>query len=50
MGRLSARAAIVAILAVWALGWWLLPVGGMIHFLLIVALVVWIVDRVGHEA
>ncbi len=45
---MSARAAIVLLLAVWALGAAFLPLGGMIHFLLIAAMVVAIVDRVGR--
>lgn len=44
------RGALVAILVAWALGAVFLPLGGMIHFLLIAALVVAIVDRVGREA
>lgn len=47
---MSARAAIVLILAVWALGAAFFPLNGMIHFLLVVALIVAIIDRVGREA
>jgi hypothetical protein len=49
VGTVSARAAIVLILIVWALGAAFLPLHGMIHFLLIAALIVAIVDRVGRE-
>lgn len=50
MGRgLDVRLAVVLILAVWAFGAAFLPLGGMIHFLLIAALIVGIVDRVGRE-
>lgn len=45
---MSARIAIVALLAAWALGAAFLPLGGMIHFLLVAALIVGIVDRVGR--
>lgn len=41
---------LVALLAVWALGFALFPMHGLIHFLLIVAIIVLIVDRVGREA
>ena len=44
------RWALAAILALWALlAWANPPVHGMVHFLLVVALIVAIVDRVGGE-
>ena len=45
----SARGAIVLLLVVWALGAAFFPLHGMIHFLLIAALIVTIIDRVGRE-
>jgi len=45
----SARTAIAVTLALWALGAAFLPLGGMIHFLLIAALIVAIVDGVGRR-
>lgn len=48
MGRLTLRAALVGVLVIWVAGTLLFPLGGMIHFLLIAALIVWIVDRVGR--
>lgn len=41
---------LIGLLAVWVLGFLLYSMHGMIHFLLIVALIVFIVDRVGREA
>jgi len=41
---------LLALLAVWALGFLLFPMHGLIHFLLVVALIVLIVHRVGREA
>ena len=41
---------LLAILGVWILGFILYPMNGMIHFLLVLALVVLIVSRVGREA
>jgi len=46
--RRSTSLAIVAILAVWALGAAFLPLHGMIHVLLVLALIVLLVDRVGR--
>lgn len=43
------RIALAALLAAWALGAAFLPLGGMIHFLLIVALIVFLVGRLGRE-
>ena len=40
---------LLGLLAVWLLGFFLFPLNGMIHFLLIVGLVVIIVGRVGRE-
>lgn len=40
--------AIGAILAVWLLGALFLPLGGLIHVLLIVALVLFLIDRLGR--
>ncbi|MBW3660164.1 MAG: lmo0937 family membrane protein [Gemmatimonadetes bacterium] len=40
--------AIVAVLAVWLVGFLVLPLGGLIHFLLIVALILVLVDRLGR--
>jgi galactitol-specific phosphotransferase system IIC component len=44
------RIAIVVLLAVWALGAAFLPLGGMIHFLLVAALIVFLVGRLGRES
>lgn len=41
--------AIAAVLAVWLLGAFLLPVGGVIHTLLIVALILLLIDRLGRS-
>jgi hypothetical protein len=46
----TTRRFLVGLLAVWALGFALFPMHGLIHFLLIVAIIVLIVDRVGREA
>lgn len=46
---MTTRMALFALLGVWTLGTWLFPLGGMIHILLVVALIVWIVDRMGAE-
>jgi hypothetical protein len=40
---------LLGLLAVWLLGIFFFPMRGMIHFLLVVALIVLIVDRVGRE-
>lgn len=41
--------ATLAALALWLLGTLFLPLGGMIHFLLIVALILFGIDRLGRE-
>ena len=41
---------LLGLLAVWALGFLLYPMHGLIHFLLVVALIVLVVDRVGRAA
>ncbi|MGH7563208.1 MAG: lmo0937 family membrane protein [Gemmatimonadota bacterium] len=48
MGSLSLRAALLLVLVVWLAGALFLPLHGMIHFLLAVALIMAIVDRVGR--
>ena len=48
MGRLSLPVTVVALLIVWGAGAAFFPLGGMIHFLLIVALIVFIIDRIGR--
>lgn len=40
--------AILAVLVVWLLGMLFFPVGGMIHFLLIAALILGLIDRLGR--
>lgn len=39
---------ILAVLLVWLMGTLFFPVGGMIHFLLIAALILGLVDRLGR--
>ncbi len=39
---------ILAVLLVWLLGALFFPVGGMIHFLLIAALILGLIDRLGR--
>jgi hypothetical protein len=41
---------LLALLAVWGLGFLLFPMHGLIHFLLVIVLIVLIVHRVGREA
>jgi hypothetical protein len=41
---------LLVLLVVWILGTLLFPMHGLIHFLLVLALIVLIVDRVGREA
>lgn len=48
MGRLTLRTALAGLVVAWGLGTLFFPLGGMIHFLLIALLIVWIVDRVGR--
>lgn len=38
----------LALLAVWALGAAFLPLGGLIHFLLIAAIILFLLDRLGR--
>lgn len=40
--------AILAVLLLWLVGALLFPLGGLIHFLLIVALVLFLIDRLGR--
>ena len=47
---MSVRYAIAAILALWAVGAMWFPLGGVIHFLLIAALIVAIIARFGRSA
>lgn len=49
MGRVTIPRAILAVLAVWIVGAFFLPLGGMIHFLLIVALILYGIHRLGRE-
>lgn len=44
MGR-----AIVALLALWLLGAFFLPLGGTIHFLPVAALMLWVIHRAGRS-
>lgn len=46
---MNVRGLILALLVAWILGAVFLPLGGMIHFLLIVVIIVGIVDRVGRQ-
>ncbi|MGH7550514.1 MAG: DUF5670 family protein [Gemmatimonadota bacterium] len=48
MGSLSLKAALLFVVVVWAAGAIFFPLHGMIHFLLVVALIMVIVDRVGR--
>lgn len=43
------RIAIAVLVAAWVLGAVFLPLGGMIHFLLVLALIVFLVGRLGRE-
>lgn len=43
------RIALAVLLAGWGLGASVFPLGGMIHFLLIAALIVFLVGRFGRE-
>ena len=45
---MSLRMALFLVLVVWVVGAALLPLQGMIHFLLVLALILVIVDRVGR--
>ena len=44
------RIALASLLSAWILGVAFLPLGGMIHFLLVAALIVFLVGRLGREA
>lgn len=46
---MSERIALASILGAWAVGATFLPLGGMIHFLLVVALILFLVGRFGRE-
>jgi hypothetical protein len=48
MGSMSLRVAVLMVLVVWAAGAVFFALHGMIHFLLVVALILLIVDRVGR--
>ena len=43
------RVALAALIAGWTLGAAFLPLGGMIHFLLVLALIVFLVGRLGRQ-
>lgn len=43
------RVALASLLGGWGLGAVFLPLGGMIHFLLVAALIVFLVGRFGRE-
>lgn len=45
MGASGLKAALLGVLAVWALGAVLFPMNGMIHVLLVLALILVIIDR-----
>lgn len=49
MDVVSERLALAALLAAWGLGAAFLPLGGMIHFLLIVAIIVFLAGRFGRQ-
>jgi hypothetical protein len=49
MDVVSERIAVVSLLGTWGLGTAFLPLGGMIHFLLIVALIVILAGRFGRR-
>lgn len=49
MDVMSERTLLAALLAAWGLGAAFFPLGGMIHFLLIVAIIVFLVGRFGRE-
>lgn len=46
---MTIRRAIAATLSVWIVGAFFLPLHGMIHALLVLALILFLVDRVGRE-
>jgi hypothetical protein len=47
---MTERITLVGILAAWGLGAAFFPLGGMIHFLLIVAIIVFLAGRFGRES
>lgn len=49
MDVLSERIALASLLGGWGLGTAFLPLGGMIHFLLVAAIIVFLVGRFGRE-
>ena len=46
---MSVRLALAALLGLWAVGAAFLPLGGMIHFLLIAAIIVFLAGRFGRQ-
>lgn len=48
MDVMSERIALAALLGAWAVGAAFFPLGGMIHFLLIVAIIVFLAGRFGR--
>ena len=49
MEVVSERIALAALLGTWAIGAAFFPLGGMIHFLLIAAIIVFLAGRFGRE-
>jgi len=49
MDVMRERIAIAALLVAWAIGAALFPLGGMIHFLLIAAIIVFLAGRFGRQ-
>jgi hypothetical protein len=49
MGVVSERLALAALLGLWAVGAAFFPLGGMIHFLLIAAIIVFLAGRFGRQ-
>jgi len=49
MDVVSERIALASLLGGWGAGTAFLPLGGMIHFLLVAALIVFLVGRFGRE-
>ena len=50
MDVVSERFALAALLALWAVGAAFFPLGGMIHFLLIAAIIVFLAGRFGRRS
>lgn len=50
MDVVTERITLASLLGAWGLGAAFLPLGGMIHFLLVAALVVFLVGRFGRES